>query len=151
LDKILVYLNDNCNDIYLADFRMEASGFCDHSGEIFINKKIVQENDFPTLFFPFVLLHESVHINHNWKEACNLKYSEFKSKINECEDEANNFALGFLRENVSEDLEFELGALESMVKNIDSVSKVRFDEGYKPLYENIGGSLNFRDHVGEVI
>ncbi len=151
LDKILGYLNNNCNGIYLADFRMEASGFCDQSGEIFINKQIVEGNDFPILFLPFVLLHESVHIKHDWKEACNLEYDDFKEKINECEDEANEFALGFLREHIHEELCRDLGDLKSMVQNIDSVSKIRFDEGYKSLYENIGGNLNFRDHVGEVV
>lgn len=151
LEKLLAYLNENCKEVYLGDFKVEASGFCDQNGDIFINKSLLKDGVAPRLFLPFVLLHESVHISHNWKGACELEYSEFKSKINECEDEANGFALNLLKENISDDMEFEYKEIEKIFQFTEVKQKESFDKRYKPLYESIGGSLNFREHVGEVV
>ena len=151
IDQVLSYLNENCKEIHVGNFSMQASGFCDQNGEIFINQGLLKDGGPPRMFLPFLILHESVHMGHDWKSICELDYEDFKVKVNECEDEANSFALNFLGEIVTDELEWELETLNSIVENADATQKARFDEGYRPLYENIGGNLNFRDHVGEVV
>lgn len=135
---------------HLARFNDRVFGFCDNEKNIYISEDLISKSPSGVFLF-FVLLHETMHLNHDWKHACSLEYDAFKEYIISIEQEANDFALAHLIALKSRGFTDSINDLVKLVAQINVAQNDQFDSSYGAVYNTIGADLDFDKHLGVLV